>query len=116
MIRIEMEKESVEKKMLEDAISRHPKAYIRERASAVLQVCSGASGRSVAQEGLLQKRRSNTVYEWLHRYNELGLLGLYNRPGRGRKRLYDQSEEAQIRKKVHLIVLHERGDASTYPN
>ena len=70
---------------LETAVKEHPKAYIRERASALLQIADGASGRWVAEKGLLIKRRKNTVYDWVHRYKVEGFQGLFTRPGRGRK-------------------------------
>lgn len=65
------------------------KPYLRERASAVLQVAEGMSGRWVAQMGLLRPRKSDTVYEWLNRYETEGIDGLYIRDGRGRKPSYE---------------------------
>lgn len=58
---------------------------MRERASAILQISEGKSGLQVARHGLLQKRRENTLYEWVRRYNSEGIEGLKNREGRGRK-------------------------------
>jgi len=83
MLKLEITKE--EQKQLERVILTHEKAYMRERASAILQISQGKSGLQVAQNGLLQKRRENTVYEWVHRYKAEGIKGLKNREGRGRK-------------------------------
>lgn len=64
---------------------RHPRPYMRERAAALLKIAAGASGRQVAQGGLLKPRACDTVYEWVHRYEAAGLAGLQVKPGRGRK-------------------------------
>jgi len=61
------------------------KPYKRERASALLQIDDGNSGREVALHGLLRVRKPDTVYSWFHRYKEEGLEGLEIREGRGRK-------------------------------
>ena len=83
MLKIEISNE--ERKTLEKVLKTHEKAYMRERASAILQISNGKSGLEVAQSGLLQKRRENTLYEWVRRYKAEGIAGLANRPGRGRK-------------------------------
>jgi len=63
----------------------HPKAYLRERATAILKVAAGQSGRQVALHGLLKERDPDTVYDWIHRYLAGGVEGLLIRAGRGRK-------------------------------
>jgi len=77
---------------LEMARRRHPKAYVRERAAAILKVDEGASIRQVALKGLLRRRRPETVKEWISRYLAEGLAGLLIRPGRGRKPVFSPSE------------------------
>lgn len=67
------------------ARNTHSKPYVRERASAILQVADGKSIRQVAQSGLLQRRRPEPVSEWIKRYLAEGLNGLMIKPGRGRK-------------------------------
>ncbi len=62
-----------------------PKAYLRERAAALLKVADGQSAAHVARAGLLRPRQPDTVYRWLHRYWAAGIAGLWDRPGRGRK-------------------------------
>ena len=71
--------------VLKTTLNRHPKAYMRERASALLQIASGKSGQEVAELGLLKHRRASTVYDWVHRYKAQGLDGLLISSGRGRK-------------------------------
>jgi transposase len=70
---------------LVDAAKHHAKAYVRERAAAILKVADGASAAWVAARGLLLPRAPDTVYRWLDQFEEAGLAGLTIRPGRGRK-------------------------------
>lgn len=74
-----------ERKALEEIQNHDPKPYMRDRASALLKIADGLSGRKVALIGLNKKRALNTVYGWFHRYKEEGIKGLKIRPGRGRK-------------------------------
>ena len=60
-------------------------AYMRERAAALLKIAEGESARQVALRGLLRRRAEDTVYGWVHRYQQEGLAGLKIRAGRGRK-------------------------------
>jgi transposase len=63
----------------------HEKAYIRERAAAILKVASGHSMLQVALHGLLKPRRYETIGEWITRYEHDGVQGLQMQAGRGRK-------------------------------
>jgi transposase len=65
------------------------KAYLRERAAAMLKIADGMSGHAVSQHGLLRQRKPDTVYEWLNRYEAEGIDGLHIRSGRGRKPAYE---------------------------
>ena len=65
------------------------KAYLRERAAALLKIAAGTSAHAVAQHGLLRQRQPDTVYDWLNRYEAEGSNGLYIRSGRGRKPAYE---------------------------
>jgi transposase len=70
---------------LEQMRDHHPKAYLRERAAALLKVAAGQSIEQVAATGLLRRREWETVASWVKRYERDGLGGLYLCPGRGRK-------------------------------
>jgi hypothetical protein len=72
-------------RLLCHARDTHPKAYVRERAAALLKVASGFSVTQVARAGLLRPRRRDTVAAWVQRFQAEGLPGLLLRPGRGRK-------------------------------
>jgi Helix-turn-helix domain len=62
-----------------------PKAYLRERAAALLKVAGGQPAAAVARGGLLRPRAADTVYAWLNRFAAAGVAGLHIQPGRGRK-------------------------------
>ena len=76
---------------LEAARDHHPKAYVRERAAALLKVADGHSIRWVAANGCLKRRRPNTVDEWVQAYESQGLGALWVKAGRGRKPAFSPS-------------------------
>jgi transposase len=97
MRRYEIKLNDKQEAELEAASRRHPKAYIRERAAAILKVAAGASIRQVALHGLLRRREPETVKEWIARYLAEGLPGLEVRSGRGRKPVFSPSGEGRGR-------------------
>lgn len=74
-----------EKVELEIIRARHEKAYMREKAAALLKIAAGQSPHAVALTGLLQPHDPDTLYEWLDRYEKEGIKGLMVKEGRGRK-------------------------------
>lgn len=80
-----------QKKQLTSYRDRHPKPYMRERASALLQVAMGLSITQVATETRFRLRDPETVATWLHRYEQDGVAGLLIKPGRGRKPAFSPS-------------------------
>ncbi len=73
-----------ERRELEHIRDRHKKPYMRERASALLQIADGRSALSVARDGVLKNRDPDTVYDWVHRYQLSGCDGLVQRARRSR--------------------------------
>ena len=71
--------------LLKEVALTHCKAYMRERAGALLKIASGCNQKWVAEWGLLIKRRENTVGDWVNRYMSDGINGLYHAPRSGRK-------------------------------
>ena len=71
--------------LLKEVALTHCKAYMRERAGALLKIASGCSQKWVAEWGLLVKRREHTVGAWVNRYMSAGISGLYDAPRSGRK-------------------------------
>lgn len=80
---------------LSETLRAHPKAYLRERAAAILKVASGTAPYAGATAGLLFPRAPDTVYRWLERYEAEGLEGLHIKPGRGRKPAFSPSTSAR---------------------
>lgn len=74
-----------EKAELKDVRDNHEKAYMRERAAAILKINKGQSAYFVAMAGLYKKRKPDTIYAWLDRYEAEGVEGLPIKAGRGRK-------------------------------
>ena len=68
-----------------------PVPYKRTRATAILKIADGQSGRDVALHGLLAPHDPDTIYEWARRYQAEGIAGLTMRPGRGRKPAFSPS-------------------------
>ena len=85
MRRREIQLNAEQRAELEKLRDYAPKAYVRERAAAILKVAEQQVASQVAQHGLLKVRQPETVYQWLDRYEAEGVNGLYYRPGRGRK-------------------------------
>lgn len=100
---------------LRDLRDNGDRAYLRERAAAMLKIASGIAPHKVALSGLLKKRKPDTLYTWLRRYREHGISGLRHKPGRGRKPAFaphtDEEAEAELQQLVRhppqLIDKHE---------
>ena len=70
----------------------HVKAYMREKAAAILKMAEERlSALEVAQHRLLKRRDDNTVRNWLRRYLHEGLTGLLVHAGRGKKPAFSPS-------------------------
>ena len=89
---------------LEEMRDKHPKAYLRQRAAALLKIAGGLSPNWVAQNGLYRPVEADTVYDWLKRYTQHGLGGLYVRPGRGRKPAFFPLSPRQASERLRDIV------------
>jgi hypothetical protein len=68
-----------------------PKAYLRERAAALLKVADGIAAALVARQGLLRPRKPATRSAWLDRFQASGIDGLLVQAGRGRKPAFSPS-------------------------
>ena len=86
-----------QQKTLEQLRDTDKRPYMRERAAAILKIAEGVTPRQVALNGLHKPRKPDTVYDWLHRYQQDGIAGLPVKPGRGRKPAYfpKSKEEAK---------------------
>lgn len=70
---------------LEQVRNQHDKAYMRERAAAVLKVVGGQSLTEVAESALLKRHEPETIHTWIKAYQKWGLKGWAIKKGRGRK-------------------------------
>ena len=72
--------------------SRHHQ--VRQRAQFLLLV---GQGWTIGQLLKIFSVTHKTLYNWLDAWEERGIIGLYNRPGRGRKGLFNQEQKEQIK-------------------
>jgi transposase len=93
-----------QRSQLVDLRDHAPKAYLRERAAAILKIADGQSARSVALNGLLKPRDPETVCGWVDRYLQEGIEGLHIRPGRGRKPVFRPRDIDTARDEVELVL------------
>ena len=81
-----------------EARDHHPKAYVREKAAAILKIAEEhLSALEVAEHRLLSRRDDNTVRSWLRRYLHGGLADLLVQKGRGRKPAFSPSARRRKR-------------------
>lgn len=59
-----------------------------------------SSGRSSADVGKIVSMTPTTINGWLNRYESLGIEGLKNKPGQGRKPILQQDQKEKIAKAV----------------
>jgi transposase len=80
-------------------------AYLRERAAALLKIAAGSSPHKVSQNGLLKRRKPDTLYAWLQHYRDHGIPGLRHKPGKGRKPAFaplcEEDAESELRNFVN---------------
>jgi hypothetical protein len=81
---------------LHDTRAHHPKAYLRERAAAVLKVADGLLVQQVAENGLLKRHEPETVRGWIDHYLTDGLAGWKIKTGRGRKSKFSPSDTVRV--------------------
>lgn len=67
---------------------------VRQRAHCILL---SSQGYKVGQLMEIFQVSRKTVYNWFNHWEERGLVGLYHRPGQGRKRTFNTDQIEQIR-------------------
>ena len=72
--------------------SNHPQ--VRQRAHCILLM---EKGYKVAQLAEIFCVSSKTIYNWKNNWLTDGLVGLYNRPGRGRKEIFNTGQKEEIK-------------------
>lgn len=76
---------STQRRELEVARDRHPRAHMREKAAVLLKIADGLPAYRAATEACLKARTPKTIYSWLDKYEAGGLTALEVAEGRGRK-------------------------------
>lgn len=72
--------------------SRHHQ--VRQRAHFLILASQGAKVEELMK---IFKVSYKTIYNWLNRWESEGMVGLYNKPGRGSKRRFNPEQEETIR-------------------
>ena len=81
-------------KML-DRIYKQSKYYqVRQRAHCIQL---SWKGYKISELMKIFKVSRNTIYNWLNSWESSNLVGLYNQPGRGRKKTFNSVQEQQIK-------------------
>ncbi|BAZ36961.1 hypothetical protein NIES4101_28820 [Calothrix sp. NIES-4101] len=81
-------------KLLERIYRQSQHHQVRQSAHFLILASNG-----VELEELMRifKVSYKTIYNWSNRWESAGIVGLYNKPGRGRKRIFNPEREVQIR-------------------
>ena len=74
---------------LEEMYRHHPTFRCRQRAQAILL---SLRGFTLPQIWSILAVRRDAISDWIDRWEQEGLLGLYDRPRAGRPRIYTESK------------------------
>ncbi len=72
--------------------SRHHQ--VRQRAHLLILASQGVKGEELMK---IFQVSYKTIYNWINRWESEGMVGLYNKPGRGCKRTFNPEQESRIR-------------------
>ncbi|NER40195.1 MAG: IS630 family transposase [Oscillatoria sp. SIO1A7] len=67
---------------------------VRQRAHCLILINQGAKIKELQQ---IFKVSYKTIYNWINRWESEGVLGLYNKKGRGRKQTFNLEQKKQIK-------------------
>lgn len=81
-------------KLLERIYRQSRHHQVRQRAHCLMLASQGIK---VEELMTILNASYKTIYNWLKRWESEGMTGLYNKPGRGRKRTFNQEQEETIR-------------------
>jgi transposase len=90
-----------EKETLEQGYKFHPKFHVRERFHSILLSSEGWKVKSIAD---LYQTRTRTIYTWMDRWTDKGLVGLFIQPGRGLKPLLSLKDKFTVETIVRKVV------------
>ncbi len=76
-------------------IYRHSKKYqVRQRAHCIILIEQEYPIEQLIRIFAVSKK---TIYNWKNNWLNRGLVGLYNRPGTGRKEIFNDEQKEQIK-------------------
>ncbi len=81
-------------KLLERIYRQSRKSQVRQRAHCLILANQGVKVEELIKIFSVSYR---TIYNWFYRWESEGILGVYNKPGRGRKSKFNSQEQAQIK-------------------
>lgn len=84
-------------KLLKRIYKQSKHHQVRQRAQCILL---SKSGTSIAKLMEIFGVSRKTIYNWMTAWEDKGLLGLYNQPGRGRKEIFNEQQKQQIKEWV----------------
>lgn len=82
---IRLELNEAQRRELESVRDRDGRAYMREKAAALLKIAEGQVASQVAERGLHKPHDPDVIYRWLSDWEAQGVAGLVVKKGRGRK-------------------------------
>lgn len=88
---------------LQNMMKYHPLTWSRIRANAIILSHENVPLQTIAQINNVCRQ---TVSIWLNSWEEKGLVGLIDRPGRGRKKTLSQEQEQTVIKNVKKNRAH----------
>ncbi len=78
-----------------DRIYKQSKSYqVRQRAHCIQL---SYQGYQISELMKIFKVSRNTIYNWFNSWESFQLAGLYNQPGRGRKKTFNSAQEQQLK-------------------
>lgn len=81
-------------KLLERIYRQSRHNQVRQRAHFLILASQGVKTEKLR---VIFKVSYKTIYNWLNRWESEGIIGLYNKPGRGRKRTFNSEQELKIK-------------------
>ena len=80
---------------LEEGYKNHAKFHVRQRCQALLLSDEDWQVKQIAK---LNHVRTRTIYTWMDRWQEMGLIGVMILPGRGVKPKLSVQNQAMVEK------------------
>lgn len=85
---------------LEEAVRNHPNCFFRNRCQCLL---SSHRGVAVKHLAITFNTRTRTIYTWFNRWATMGIIGLMNLAGQGRKPLLDAKNQEEVKKALAQV-------------